>query len=146
MLVLHGFTGNPSSLRAIAEQLAAAGLSVELPLLPGHGTSVEDMATTTCRPTGRGRPRRPTSSWPHTATRVAVVGLSMGGTLACWLAEHHPDIAGLALVNPLVEPPADEVLELLGVAAGRRRDHGPGGRVGDIARPGVVESAYPEIP
>ena len=37
--------------------------------------------------------------------RVAVVGLSMGGTLACWLAERHPEIAGIAVVNPLVDPP-----------------------------------------
>ena len=40
-LVLHGFTGNPSSMRGVAEALAAVGFAVELPLLPGHGTSVE---------------------------------------------------------------------------------------------------------
>jgi len=35
---------------------------------------------------------------------VAVVALSMGGTLASWLAEHHPEIRGLALVNPFIDP------------------------------------------
>ena len=44
--MLHGFTGNPSSMRGVAEALAAAGFAVELPLLPGHGTTVEDMLTT----------------------------------------------------------------------------------------------------
>jgi hypothetical protein len=34
-LVLHGFTGNPGSMRGVAEALAAAGFTVELPLLPG---------------------------------------------------------------------------------------------------------------
>ena len=29
----------------------------------------------------------------------------MGGLLAVWLAQHHPEIAGLAVVNPLVAPP-----------------------------------------
>ncbi|MDQ3351997.1 MAG: hypothetical protein M3501_08565, partial [Actinomycetota bacterium] len=46
VLVLHGFTGNPSSMRELAEAFAAAGYHVELPRLPGHGTTVEDMLTT----------------------------------------------------------------------------------------------------
>ena len=45
-LVVHGFTGNPSSMRPVAEALAAAGFAVELPLLPGHGTSLDDMMAT----------------------------------------------------------------------------------------------------
>ena len=46
MLVVHGFTGNPQSMRPLAEALAAAGHTVSLPLLPGHGTRVEDMLPT----------------------------------------------------------------------------------------------------
>ena len=46
VLVLHGFTGNPSSMRIQAEALASAGHHVELPRLPGHGTTVEEMLTT----------------------------------------------------------------------------------------------------
>ena len=46
VLVLHGFTGNPQSMRPLAQALAAAGFTVELPLLPGHGTSVEDLIPT----------------------------------------------------------------------------------------------------
>ena len=46
VLVLHGFTGNPQSMRGLAEAFAAAGFAVELPLLPGHGTSVDDMIDT----------------------------------------------------------------------------------------------------
>ena len=45
-LCIHGFTGNPSAMRPVAEAFAAAGYSVELPRLPGHGTTVEDMITT----------------------------------------------------------------------------------------------------
>jgi carboxylesterase len=37
----------------------------------------------------------------------------MGGSLAIWLAERHPQIAGLVLVNPLVEPPAPSFKEML---------------------------------
>src|SRR5687767_14302407 len=46
VLVVHGFTGNPQSMRPLAEAFAAAGFTVELPLLPGHGTVIEDMIPT----------------------------------------------------------------------------------------------------
>ena len=46
VLVLHGFTGNPGSMRGVAEALVDAGFTVDLPLLPGHGTKVEDMIPT----------------------------------------------------------------------------------------------------
>ena len=45
-LVLHGFTGNPQSMRPLAVALGKAGFTVDLPLLPGHGTAVEDMVPT----------------------------------------------------------------------------------------------------
>ena len=45
-LVLHGFTGNPQSMRGLAVALADAGFTVEMPLLPGHGTAIEDMLDT----------------------------------------------------------------------------------------------------
>lgn len=144
VLVLHGFTGNPASLRGVAEKLADAGFTVELPLLPGHGTAVEDLV-----------PMR-WSDWSSAAeraygelaarsTQVAVVGLSMGGALTCWLAERHPDICGIVLVNPLVEPPdeafGDAVRQML--ASGTEIAPGIGS---DIAQPGVVESAYDGSP
>ena len=100
VLVLHGFTGNPSSMRGVAEKLADAGLTVELPLLPGHGTSWTTWSPR-AGPTGRRRPRRPTSTLAARCDRVAVVGLSMGGTLTCWLAERHPEISGIVADQPL---------------------------------------------
>ena len=44
-LVVHGFTGTPQSMRGLAQAFARAGYAVELPLLPGHGTTVDDMAS-----------------------------------------------------------------------------------------------------
>src|SRR6516165_12269673 len=46
VLLCHGFTGSPQSLRPWAEYLAERGLTVSLPLLPGHGTRWEDMQVT----------------------------------------------------------------------------------------------------
>jgi carboxylesterase len=139
-LVLHGFTGNPFSMRGVAEQLVMAGLSVELPLLPGHGTSMEDMVGTRW------------SDWSAAAEatyvdlaarcdRVVVVGLSMGGTLATWLAERHPQISGLVLINPLVESPGPELIEAIDQMLEAGAEIAPG--IGsDIAMPGATELSY----
>ena len=143
-LVLHGFTGSPQSMRGLAEAFAGAGFTVELPLLPGHGTSVEDLATTTFADWSRAAEQ----AYEELAARcdhVVVAGLSMGGTLAAWLATRHSAIAGLILVNGALaapEPAAREALEQI-VAQGVARIPGPGN---DIADPERTELAYIEQP
>ena len=42
VVLSHGFTGTPASMLPWAEHLAAAGYTVRLPLLPGHGTRWQD--------------------------------------------------------------------------------------------------------
>ena len=46
VMLVHGFTGSPISLRPLAELLAGRGFAVELPLLPGHGTTWREMLPT----------------------------------------------------------------------------------------------------
>ena len=46
-LVLHGFTGQPCSVKPWGQHLAEAGLAVEVPRLPGHGTRWQDANVTT---------------------------------------------------------------------------------------------------
>ena len=144
VLVLHGFTGNPQSMRGLAEAFAGAGFAVELPLLPGHGTSIEDML-----PTGW-------DDWSKVAEevyaqlarrcrRVVVAGLSMGGALAAWLTERHPEIAGLVAINPFVEPPAGSFREMLRGALDAGTETMPG-IASDIAMDGVEELAYAASP
>jgi carboxylesterase len=142
-LVVHGFSGTPQSMRGLAEAFAAAGFAVELPRLPGHGTSVDDMATTTF------------ADWSETveqayrelaarSERVVVAGLSMGATLAAGLAARHPEIAGLVVINGAfapVDPAVREGLEQA-VAGGVERLPGPGN---DVADPSQTELAYAEV-
>ena len=142
-LVLHGFTGNPHSMRGVAQAMADAGFTVELPLLPGHGTTVEDMMETTFDDWSAAA----RSAYQELAARsdqVVVVGLSMGGALAAWLAIHEQDIAGIVCINASVSVPeplramAQELLDAGEVVA-------PG--IGsDIADPDATELAYPETP
>jgi carboxylesterase len=144
VLVLHGFTGNPQSMRPLAEAMADAGFTVELPLLPGHGTSIEDMVTTRWADWSAAAER----AYEELAARcsaVVVAGLSMGGTLTLWLAERHPEIAGIVLVNPLAEPPGDDVRDMLTATLESGTELAPG--IGsDIAKEGTVELAYAELP
>src|SRR5579863_756488 len=104
VLVLHGFTGNPGSMRSLAEAFADAGFSVDLPLLPGHGTSVEDMLQTSWDDWSSAA-EAAYESLAARCDRTLVAGLSMGGTLSLWLASRHPELGGVVVVNPLVEPP-----------------------------------------
>jgi carboxylesterase len=144
-LVLHGFTGTPQSMRGLAEALGAAGFTVELPLLPGHGTSVEDMTETSWEDWSAAAER----AYQELASRcekVVVAGLSMGGALTCWLASRHPEIAGIAVVNPAVGPDEDGSLVAMidGILDGGTTVM-PG--VGsDIAAEGVTELAYDSAP
>ena len=143
-LILHGFTGNPQSMRGLALALADAGLTVEMPLLPGHGTEVADLVPTRWEDWSGAAD----AAYLDLAARcdsVVVVGLSMGGMLAVWLAEHHPEVAALALVNPMVTAPDADAVGFVQAMIDNGDELAPG--VGsDIAMEGALESAYPELP
>jgi len=143
VLVLHGFTGSPQSLRALAVRLAEDGHSVELPLLPGHGTKIEDMVPTRFDDWYRAA----SEAYVELAARcerVVVAGLSMGAALATLLAvDHEP--AALIAINPQVTAPPASVVEVIRglVAEGVATIPGIGG---DIAKEGVEELAYAATP
>ena len=102
VLLCHGFTGSPQSLRPWAEYLAEAGLSVWLPRLPGHGTTWQEMAHTRWEDWYAELDRAFDELRAH-ADEIFVMGLSMGGCLALRLAElRGPAVSGLVIVNPSV--------------------------------------------
>ncbi len=102
VLVLQDFTGTTSSVIYLGKCLAnKAGFNVEGPRLTGHGTRWEDLNKVRY------------ADWindveeglavlKQRAQKIFVSGLSMGGTLALYLAENHPDILGVILVNHVV--------------------------------------------
>jgi len=143
-LIVHGFTGSPQSMRSLAQAFAHAGYAVELPLLPGHGTSVDDMANVTFADWSDAV-ERAYRDLAGRCERVVVAGLSMGATLATALTAHHPEIAALIVINGAfapMEPNAREGIKQL-VAQGVTRIPGPGN---DVADPAETELAYAEMP
>ena len=143
-LVLHGFTGNPVSMRPVAEALAEAGYAVVMPLLPGHGTTPEDMATTRWSDWVAAAETAYASLAEQVDGKIVVVGLSMGGALAADLTSRHPEVAGLVAINAVVTEPAGirEILDLM-VGAGDEFMDAIGS---DIADPEADEKAYDKTP
>ncbi len=143
VLLCHGFTGSPQTMRSWGEYLASQGLSVSLPRLPGHGTRWQDLARTG----GQDWYTEVDLAFSTLASRceqVFVFGLSMGGCLALRLAEvHGSKVRGLVLVNPSLAP--DTKLFLLAPVLKRVLRSVPG-IVSDIKKPGQAEVGYDRVP
>jgi carboxylesterase len=128
-------------MRPWADYLAAEGYAVRLPLLPGHGTTWQDMATRRWR------------EWHHAADAaylelqaecdfVFAAGLSMGGALALRIAATRP-VAGTVVVNPglVIDDPRAAVVGLLKLVL-----KSTPAIANDILKAGVDEGAYPRTP
>lgn len=151
ILLAHGFTGTPQSMRPWATALQDAGWSVSVPLLPGHGTSWQDMNSTGWRDWYGAL----TEVWERLVEHcelVLVAGMSMGGTLALRLTEQYGPagpsslgarLAGTLLVNPSL---ATERRDAVLLPIAQRFLGSFPGVAGDIARPGVRELAYDRLP
>ncbi|TDR73884.1 alpha/beta hydrolase [Paludibacterium purpuratum] len=85
VLLLHGLSGSATEVMYVAKQLNRRGFTVRIPILPGHQTSVHDLANTAWH------------DWYATAeahfeqlsanyARVSVSGLCMGSVLSLYLA------------------------------------------------------------
>jgi carboxylesterase len=143
VLLCHGFTGSPQSLRPWAEYLAEAGLTVSLPRLPGHGTTWQEMARTRWEDWYAEVDRALDEMRPAT-DEIFVMGLSMGACLALRLAELHGEaVSGLVLVNPSVT--AESKLFLLAPVL-KLVLPSLKGVISDIKKPGVTELGYDRVP
>jgi carboxylesterase len=143
VLLCHGFTGSPQSLRPWAQHLAEHGLTVSLPLLPGHGTRWEDLQVTGWQD-WYAEVDRELRALRARCARVFVAGLSMGGALALRLAARHGDaISGVVVVNP-----ANRVhgLSAYALPVARHLVRTTKGIASDIARPGSAELGYDRVP
>lgn len=144
VVLSHGFTGTPQSLRPWAEHLAAAGCTVALPRLPGHGTRWQDLNATRW-PDWYGEIERAFDRLRGRCETVFAGGLSMGGTLALRLAEQRAgEVAGLVLVNPSLGTERRDLKLLLPVL--HRVVPSLAGVGGDIRKPGGTELAYDRTP
>jgi carboxylesterase len=143
VLLSHGFTGSPASIRPWGEALAAKGYAVEVPRLPGHGTTWQELNKTTWQD-WYDEVERAFDKLDAETDAVVVGGLSMGGALVLRLAADRPSrVAGVVVVNPAVATERKDVM-LLPVLK-----HVIGsfpGIANDIKKPGVDEHGYTKTP
>lgn len=144
VLVLHGFTGCPASVRSVGDELATAGFDVEVPRLPGHGTTVDDMLGTRWNDWFS----EVESTYVALAARVdqvAVIGQSMGATLALALAQRFSTIRGVVCINPLTQLRDADTMAMIAeyIEDGFAVVPGEGS---DIADPESSDISYPGTP
>lgn len=143
VLLSHGFTGSPASMRPWGEHLAERGYGVAVPLLPGHGTTWQDLNR---------------HEWQHWVDHldqafdemraqhdaVVVGGLSMGGALVLRIAADRADqVAGVMLVNPAV---ATKRLDVKLLPVLKRLVPSFPAIANDIKKEGVDEHGYTRTP
>jgi carboxylesterase len=143
VLLVHGFTGSPASMKPWAQSLSDQGYAVEVPLLPGHGTRWQDLNQVAW------------TDWYAEAEAafdrlradcdaVVVAGLSMGGSVVLRLAEMRgAEVSGVLLVNPFVASMRTE-LHLLPVI--KHVIPALRGVVNDIKKPDQDEHGYDRLP
>lgn len=143
IILVHGFTGSPISMRPWGEYLLQRGYSISVPVLPGHGTAPRDLNHVQWQ------------QWPakveeelewmlSEGLEVFIFGLSMGGATTLNLSiKRSSSIKGIILVNPMIHvkfvPPQ--------VAWAISRFQKMRDSVGDdIKRPGITEHGYDSLP
>jgi carboxylesterase len=143
VLVLHGFTGSPQTIRDWASYLAAAGLTVRAPLLAGHGGSWQELAKTGWTD-WYADAERAFGELAERCSQVFVAGISMGGCLALRLAETQRQlVSGVVVVNPSLaaDTPLIALAPVLKYAVRSLKSIG-----GDIKKAGVTERAVKRTP
>ncbi len=143
VLLVHGFTGAPPSMRPWGEFLHSKGYTVRVPLLPGHGTKPEDLNKVKWQ------------QWPDkvqseleelykTCDHVFIVGLSMGGGTSLYAAtQNNERLTGMILVNPMIHV-AFLPHQLAYVISHFQKLRSSVGN--DIKRPGITEHGYDALP
>jgi len=143
VLLVHGFTGAPPSMRPWGEFLHSKGYTVRVPLLPGHGSKAEDLNEVTWQEWPN-KVTKELSELQNTCDTIFLFGLSMGGGIVLNVAEsNNVAIKGIVLVNPWIHLPGITA-ELAFLASRFRKMRTSVGN--DIKRPGITEWGYDATP
>lgn len=144
VLLCHGFTGSPQSVRPWAEYLGRAGLTVSLPRLPGHGTTWQELARTRWED-WFAEVARAFDELQSRCDEIFLMGLSMGACLALRLAERTDGaVRGLVLVNPSLT--ADNKLLFAIAPVLKMLVPSVKGVANDIKNPEAHEAGYDRTP
>jgi carboxylesterase len=143
VLLVHGFTGTPASLRPWAHYLNQLGYRVSVPLMPGHGSKWQDLNKT------------PWQSWPkklqeeldyldQSCDKIFICALSMGCGNSLYVAARNQEkISGMILVNPMIHIPGLQIKFAWLISRFQKSRASVGD---DIKKPGITEWGYDALP
>lgn len=99
ILLVHGLGDSPWSFHDIGQELAEMGFLVRTVLLPGHGTSPQDLLDATLEQ-WREVLQAQVAALERDVDEIYLGGFSTGANLVLEHAYTHPKIAGLLLFSP----------------------------------------------
>lgn len=143
VLLVHGFTGTPASMRPWAHYLNQLGYTVSVPLIPGHGTSWHDLNHVAWQEWPK-KVEEELAELRRNCRKVFICALSMGGGNSLYVAARHQgEIDGLILVNPMIHIPGVQIkfVHIISRIQKARASVGD-----DIKKPGVTEWGYDALP
>ena len=139
IVLVHGYTGSPSSMRPWAEYLNKKGYTVRVPVLPGHGTKPEDLHEVKWQE-WPGKVESELDELEKSCVKIFICGFSMGGGTTLHVAGRNSRaLSGIILVNPMIHIPfVGTKLTYLYSRIQKFRDSSGD----DINRPGVTQGGY----
>lgn len=143
VLMVHGFTGSPVSVKPWAQALHHKGFTVSVPRLPGHSRTWEEMNKTSWQD-WYDEVDKALTDLKKKHQRIFVAGFSMGGALALRLATMRGrEIEGLMLVNPAIDDQR-KIMKLIPIL--KYFIPSVGGRGTDVAAPNPPKHSYGRTP
>lgn len=143
VVMVHGLGGSPTSLGDVPDGLRSQGWVVHTPVLPGHGTTVDDLDGITV------------DDWSNAVDLavahadqgwgVVIMGQSLGGVLALCTAASYADVRGVVTINAPVAPADPDVVEHFEWLLARGITRQPIGEP-DLRDPQAVDVGYDELP
>jgi len=112
VLLLHGLTATTAEVRPLAKRLLNEGYTVSGILLPGHGTTPENLSQTH-REDWIKASQEAYNELKQECSSVIVGGESVGALLALHLASEQPEIKGVLLYAPAMRLAASFLKKVL---------------------------------
>jgi carboxylesterase len=143
VLLVHGFTGTPASMRPWAHYLNERGYTVSVPLIPGHGTTWHDLNHVSWEE-WPAKVEAELSRLKQQCAKVFLCALSMGGGNSLYVAARNQEkIDGLVLVNPMIHIPGVQI-KFVHIISRIQKSRASVGD--DIKKPGITEWGYDALP
>jgi pimeloyl-ACP methyl ester carboxylesterase len=105
-VLMHGLTNCPAQFKSFGRLLFEGGANVVIPRLPYHGLSEGlDMKQVFITAENMIDVAQLAVNLAHgLGEEVCVVGLSVNGTVAAWLAQNRPDLHAVMVIAPFLAP------------------------------------------